>query len=95
MKINRRQLRNYLEKVLNEETSKKVDSKYGKRINHGPDIKTPLMEFMNQLAQTGFKHSPVGLALVIHSRGDAIIDMVEKGEMDKAIDIFKSAYNAL
>ena len=81
MKITRRQLRRI---ILNEV----------KTINEGTSLRG-LKKLLDYLAQKNMKYSPAGAMLVAYEKGDELINLITKDELDKAADLFMDTYNQL
>ena len=51
-----------------------------------------LKKLLDYLTQQGFKYSPLGAMSVAYEKGDDLIDLITRGEIEKAGELFKQTY---
>ena len=81
MKITKRQLRRLIRETIRRDL-----------ISEGTSLSS-LRQLYDYIYQQGIKFSPVGASMVAYEIGDELIDLVTKGELEKAKDLFMTRYS--
>ena len=90
---NESRTRSDINRIISREI-RRIFSNDDKIINEGTSL-SGLKKLLDYLTQTGIKYSPAGAMLVAYEKGDELINLITKDELDKAADLFMDTYKQL